>query len=114
MNRLFGSQPADHNKQPVALLYFVRTLCSLLVLAGTAQAFEPIHELPEALLPDSPAGLRGVLSNRGEDVHKMIEDVGRQDGIEHVRILNKQGVIIYSSDPGEINNIVDRKAEGCN
>ncbi len=54
-----------------------------------------------------------MLHSRGEDVHKMIEDVGRQEGIEHVRILNKQGVIMYSSDPGEINRVVDRKAEGC-
>ncbi|MFH1922910.1 MAG: ATP-binding protein [Planctomycetota bacterium] len=54
-----------------------------------------------------------MLQSRGEDVHKMIEDVGQQEGIEHVRILNKQGVIMYSSDPGEINRVVDRKAEAC-
>ncbi len=54
-----------------------------------------------------------MLHSRRDDVHKMIEDVGQQEGIEHVRILNKQGVIIYSSDPSEINRVVDRKAEAC-
>ncbi len=54
-----------------------------------------------------------MLHSRREDVHKMIEDVGQQEGIEHVRILNKPGVITYSSNPGEINHVVDKKAEAC-
>ncbi|NOX54008.1 MAG: HAMP domain-containing protein [Planctomycetes bacterium] len=54
-----------------------------------------------------------MLHSRREDVHKMIEDVGKQEGIEHVRIFNKEGVIIYSSEQSEINRVVDRKAEAC-
>jgi len=54
-----------------------------------------------------------MLHSRREDVHKMIEEIGEQEGIEHVRILNKEGVIVYSSDSGEINHVVDRKAEAC-
>jgi len=53
-----------------------------------------------------------MLQSREEDVHRMIENVGQQEGIEHVRILNKSAVI-YSSDPGEINQVVDKKAETC-
>jgi len=55
-----------------------------------------------------------MLESRREDVHKMIEEVGAQEGIEHVRILNKQGVIVYSADPNEINQEVDRTEEACN
>ncbi len=54
-----------------------------------------------------------MLQSRREDVHKMIEEIGEQPGIEHVRIFNKEGVIAYSSDSEEINHVVDRKAEGC-
>ncbi len=54
-----------------------------------------------------------MLQSRREDVHRMIEDIGEQPGIEHVRIFNKEGVIAYSSDSSEINHVVDRRAEGC-
>jgi two-component system NtrC family sensor kinase len=54
-----------------------------------------------------------MLQSHREDVHKMIEDIGQQEGIEHVRILNKEGAIMYSSDKGEINRVVDRRAEAC-
>ncbi|MHB8862218.1 MAG: sensor histidine kinase [Pirellulaceae bacterium] len=55
-----------------------------------------------------------MLQSRREDVHKMIEEIGEQPGMDHVRIFNKEGVIAYSSDEQEINRVVDRKAEGCN
>jgi two-component system NtrC family sensor kinase len=54
-----------------------------------------------------------MLHSRREDVHRMIAEIGQQEGIEHIRILNKQGVIIYSAAEEEIERIVDRKAEGC-
>ena len=55
-----------------------------------------------------------MLQSRREDVHRMIEEIGQQPGMEHVRIFNKEGVIVYSSDGQEINRVVDRTAEGCN
>lgn len=54
-----------------------------------------------------------MLQSRREDVHQMIEEIGDQEGIEHVRIFNKEGVIMYSADKAEINRVVDRKAEAC-
>lgn len=55
-----------------------------------------------------------MLHSHREDVHNMIKDVGEQEDIEHVRILNKQGVIVYSSDRSEINLVLDRAEEACN
>jgi two-component system NtrC family sensor kinase len=55
-----------------------------------------------------------MLQSRREDVHRTIEEIGQQPGMEHVRIFNKEGVIVYSSDGQEINRVVDRTAEGCN
>jgi two-component system NtrC family sensor kinase len=54
-----------------------------------------------------------MLHSRREDVHKMIEEIGEQEGIDHIRILNKGGVITYSAEKSEINQVVDRKAEAC-
>ena len=54
-----------------------------------------------------------MLESRRDAVHQMIEEIGEQEGIEHVRILNKLGVITYSADKSEINRVIDRKAEAC-
>lgn len=54
-----------------------------------------------------------MLHSRREDVHRMIDDIGDQPGIEHVRIFNKDGRIVYSADEEEIGQLVDRKVEGC-
>lgn len=48
-----------------------------------------------------------------EGVHKTIENVGELEGIERIRILNKTGDIVYSSDKNEIGKTVDQKAESC-
>lgn len=55
-----------------------------------------------------------MLQSRREDVHQMIEEIGEQPGMDHVRIFNKEGRIAYSADDTEINRVVDRRAEGCN
>ena len=55
----------------------------------------------------------GMLLNRKEDVHQIIETVARTPGIDGVRIYDKQGVIIFSADGAEIGRQVDRRAEAC-
>jgi two-component system, NtrC family, sensor kinase len=55
----------------------------------------------------------GMLLNRKEDVHQIIETVARTPGVEGVRIYDKQGVIIFSADAAEIGRQVDLKAEAC-
>ena len=43
----------------------------------------------------------------------IIKNIGEQDGVQHVRIFNKKGVVAFSSKPEELNRQVDKKAEGC-
>ena len=43
----------------------------------------------------------------------IIQNISQQEGVQHVRIFNKKGVVAFSSDPTEINRQVDKKAEGC-
>lgn len=54
-----------------------------------------------------------MLLNRRYDVHQIINTIGNEAGIEKVRIYNKQGMIIFSSDTTEILSQVDMTAEAC-
>jgi two-component system NtrC family sensor kinase len=55
----------------------------------------------------------GMLLNQREYVHKIINDVGQDPTMREVRVLNKEGRIIYSSQPQNIGAMVDKKAESC-
>lgn len=54
-----------------------------------------------------------MLLNNRRNVHRIIDMISRQQGIEKIRIYNKEGEIIYSPDPNEIGNAVDKRAEAC-
>lgn len=43
----------------------------------------------------------------------IIRNISEQEGVQHVRIFNKKGVVAFSSNPDEINHQVDKNAEGC-
>jgi len=51
--------------------------------------------------------------NQPSHVDQIIQDVGDQPGIEKVRILSKDGVIIHSSDSQEIGKQINQKSESC-
>lgn len=55
----------------------------------------------------------GMLLNRRESVHQIIDTIGRQEGIEKVRVFNKEGAIIYSSDKKEVGKFVNKRHEKC-
>ena len=55
----------------------------------------------------------GMLLNRKQDVHQIIETVAREPGVEGVRIYDKSGVIIFSAVKSEIGQAVDMQAEAC-
>ena len=54
-----------------------------------------------------------MLLNHRDALYNIIETVGGQEGIERVRIFNKEGKITFSSDKKEINSLVDKQAESC-
>src|SRR5512147_2619569 len=54
-----------------------------------------------------------MLQNQPTYVDRIIQDVADLEGIARVRILNKEGRIIHSTQAPEIGDTVDRKAEGC-
>jgi len=54
-----------------------------------------------------------MLQNQPYYVHRIIQDVAIQPGIEKVRIFSKDGIIMQSTYMAEIGLKVDQKAEGC-
>ncbi len=54
-----------------------------------------------------------MLKDQREGVHEIIEDVGRQEGVETIRIFNKKGRIMFSTRKPEIGALVDMQAEAC-
>jgi len=54
-----------------------------------------------------------MMLNQRDRIQQVINSIGRQPQIRDVRILNKVGEIIYSSDSTNINRMVDKKAESC-
>jgi len=54
-----------------------------------------------------------MLLNQREHTYQIIETMIDQPCIERIRIFNKLGEIIYSTDTTEINTMVDKQAESC-
>jgi len=54
-----------------------------------------------------------MLTARSDYVQRTIEDIGKQEGIENVRIFDKEGEIIIADSIEEIGDIIDKKAEAC-
>ncbi|MCB9247875.1 MAG: HAMP domain-containing protein [Ignavibacteriales bacterium] len=54
-----------------------------------------------------------MLANRREHLHNIINEIGKETSIRNVRVLNKEGEIIYSNLENEIGDMVDKNAESC-
>jgi two-component system NtrC family sensor kinase len=55
-----------------------------------------------------------MLDNHSQGFYTMMGIVGEQQGIECLRLFNKEGVVTYSTRPEEIGMVLDKEAEGCN
>jgi len=54
-----------------------------------------------------------MMTEDREQLYHIIDSIGSQKGVEHLRIFNKEGVIMFSSDPEELNQVVDKTMAGC-
>ena len=56
-----------------------------------------------------------MLENRRENLHRQIRDIGalQAEGIRKVRLFNKEGRIMFSSEEREIGTTVNMRAEAC-
>ncbi len=68
------------------------------------------NQLSEALKADTEYDM---LHNDRQRIHESIRRIGNQESIDRIRVFNKSGEIIYSSDSADIGKMVDQKAESC-
>lgn len=54
-----------------------------------------------------------MMLNQRDRIQQTINSIGTQPQIRDVRIINKLGEIIYSSDSANINKLVDKQTESC-
>ncbi len=54
-----------------------------------------------------------MLKDDRETLRQTIQTLGEQPGIDHARIFNKKGVVMYSADAAEVNTQVDKVTAGC-
>ena len=55
-----------------------------------------------------------MLHDDRETLSNIISSIGEQNQVEHVRIFNKKGLIMFSREAVELNNFIDKSAAGCN
>jgi histidine kinase len=54
-----------------------------------------------------------MMLNSRDDINEIIKNIGRQEGIQDIRIYNKQGRIKFSNSPSEVDTTTNIKAEAC-
>jgi two-component system, NtrC family, sensor kinase len=54
-----------------------------------------------------------MLEDQRRGAYRIMESIGRLEGIEKVRVLNKEGRVMFSTNPKDIGGSVDKDAEAC-
>jgi len=75
-----------------------------------SQAGIHANQLSEAIKNST---LTSMLENKKEEVHAIINTVSHDSSITEIRILNKEGVVTFSSRSESIGKLVDKRAESC-
>jgi methyl-accepting chemotaxis protein len=55
-----------------------------------------------------------MLHDDRETLRNIISSIGDQNQVEHVRIFNKKGLIMFSREQGELDKFINKSAAGCN
>jgi|WetSurMetagenome_2_1015567.scaffolds.fasta_scaffold64329_2 two-component system, NtrC family, sensor kinase len=54
-----------------------------------------------------------MLLNRREDIYEIIKTIGNEPRIEGIRIINKKGMVTFSTQESEVGKNIDMNAEAC-
>jgi two-component system, NtrC family, sensor kinase len=54
-----------------------------------------------------------MLKNQWQDAFQIMDAIAKQEEVDRVRVFNKEGGILFSTDRGEIGRAVDKRAESC-
>lgn len=54
-----------------------------------------------------------MLIARSDHIQKTLEDIGKQEGIEHIQLFDKKGKIIAADSKGAIGMLIDKEGDAC-
>ena len=54
-----------------------------------------------------------MLHQNRQRIREGIRRIGKQESVDHIRVFNKPGEIVYSSDPDEVGVVIDMNADIC-
>jgi histidine kinase len=100
----------------VGLIFLVAVLALTFYLVSSQekQAFDLMVENVNQFSDTVKRGTHySMLKNQRESLHKIIEAIGAQSGVENIRVFNKEGAIMFASQKEDIGNYVDLQAEAC-
>jgi two-component system, NtrC family, sensor kinase len=75
------------------------------------EAVRDVDNLSETLIQTT---YYQMLEDDRKRVYQMIDEVGTQKGVEHIRLINKDGIVTFSTEAIETGTILDKNAEACN
>lgn len=90
-----------------ALLFFVLRAQERFMVASVVQSTELLSNTIRS------STYHDMLADRREDVYRMMDVIGHQEGVERVRIFNKEGRITFSTESTERATFVDKRGESC-
>ena len=101
---------------PVALSMtgFV-VICSIVLCASIKEDFlkNAVQQETNLAATVVSATRYTMMTDDRESLNYIIDTVGAQKGVEHLRIFNKDGVIMFSSTPEELSQVVNKTTAGC-
>lgn len=98
----------------VAVTGFVVICCILLYSVMKTDMFNDAVKYETNLADTLIKSTRYAMLKSDRDMLKnIIHNVGDQQGVEHVRIFNKKGLIMFSGNAAELERLVDKKTAGC-
>ncbi|HEY6837560.1 MAG TPA: HAMP domain-containing protein [Geobacteraceae bacterium] len=98
----------------ISVTGFVVVCCILLYSVMKSDLSDDAAEYENRLADTVIRSARhAMLKSDRETLHNIIDNIGVQEGIEHVRIFNKKGLIMFSRNEGELHRFVDKKFAGC-
>ena len=61
----------------------------------------------------SSATWHAMLADRREDAYQVMQTIAQKQGIDHIRMFNRNGLLTFSTRPEEISHQNDRGVETC-
>ncbi|MFC2103659.1 ATP-binding protein [Bacteroidota bacterium] len=75
-----------------------------------SQAEDHAYKLSDAIKNSSHSSM---LLNKRDQIHEIINTIGEEPFIREIRLLNKEGMVMFSSNNNLIGEMVDKKTESC-